>query len=93
MRDVLLESARRLGACLALLIDLFNPERIVIGSIYARAERYFRDEALRVVEQEALPRARRACEVLPAQLGDSIGDMAALSVGIDGMLQKHTYSD
>ena len=93
MREVLLESARRLGACLALLIDLFNPERIVIGSIYARAERYFRDEALRVVEQEALPRARRACEVLPAQLGDSIGDMAALSVGIDGMLQKHTYSD
>ena len=89
MRAVLSESARRLGACLALLIDLFNPERIVIGSIYARAERYFRDEAMRVVEQEALPRARCVCEVLPAQLGDAIGDMAALSVGIDGMLQKH----
>lgn len=88
MRAVLEESAKRLGACLALLIDLINPERIVIGSIYARAERYFRETALRVIEREALPFAARACEILPAQLGDAIGDMAALSVGIEGIRRQ-----
>ena len=86
MRAVLSESARRLGACLALLIDLFNPERIVIGSIYARAERWFRETALQVVRREALGRSCQACSILPAQLGEAIGDMAALSVGIDAVL-------
>jgi len=37
MLDVLRLSAEKLGLCLSLLIDLLNPERIVVGSIYARA--------------------------------------------------------
>ena len=43
MLAVLRESARHLGSCLAMLMDLLNPQRIVIGSVYARAERHFRD--------------------------------------------------
>ena len=31
--------------------------------------------------------SRGVCEVRPALLGDAIGDMAALSVAIDGVLQ------
>ena len=89
MRAALRQSAEKLGLCLALLIDLLNPERIVIGSIYARAERYFRQDALRVVEREALRRSSAACQILPAQLGDAIGDYAALSVAIDGLAQKN----
>lgn len=84
MQSVLETSARRLGQCLAMLIDLINPERIVIGSIYARAERWFRHAALEVVRAEALGLSQRACRILPAQLGDAIGDMAALSVAIHG---------
>ena len=86
MIQVLDESARRLGQCLALLIDVVNPERIIIGSIYARAERWFRETALQVVRREALGRSCQACSILPAQLGEAIGDMAALSVGIDAVL-------
>ena len=89
MRAALRQSAEKLGLCLALLIDLLNPERIVIGSIYARAERYFRQDALRVVEREALRRSSAACQILPAQLGDAIGDYAVLSVAIDGLAQKN----
>ena len=60
MQAVLEKSAQRLGACLAMLIDLLNPQKIVIGSIYARAEKWFRETALRVIEEEALvyPRQR-----------------------------------
>lgn len=86
MIQVLDESARRLGQCLALLIDVVNPERIIIGSIYARAERWFRETALQVVRREALGRSCQACSILPTQLGEAIGDMAALSVGIDAVL-------
>lgn len=78
-------SAERMGACFAMMIDLLNPERIVVGSIFARAERHFRDAMQRVIDREALPLSRAVCRVVPAQLGDAIGDYAALSVGIDGL--------
>ena len=78
-------SAERMGACFAMMIDLLNPERIVVGSIFARAEHHFRDAMQRVIDREALPLSRAVCRVVPAQLGDAIGDYAALSVGIDGL--------
>ncbi len=81
---VLRLSGQALGMACAMLIDLFNPERIVIGSIFARAERWFRQEMERVITEEALPASRALCRVLPAALGDAIGDIAALSVAIDG---------
>ena len=80
MQAVLEKSAQRLGACLAMLIDLLNPQKIVIGSIYARAEKWFRETALRVIEEEALIYPRQVCSIVPAALGDAIGDVAALSV-------------
>ena len=81
-------SAEQMGACFALLIDLLNPERIVVGSIFARAERHFRDTMQRVIDAEALELSRSVCQVVPAQLGDAIGDHAALSVGIDGLARR-----
>lgn len=79
-RRVLEKSADYLGRALAVLIDILNPERIVIGSIYARAERYFKDGALNAIRREALSLSSGVCEIVPAGLGDSIGDIAALSI-------------
>ena len=39
-REVLAESGRRLGQGLAVVIDLLNPERIVIGSVFARCHAF-----------------------------------------------------
>ncbi len=85
---VLTESARYLGRGLSLLIDLLNPERIVIGSIFARAERWFRPEMERIMEEEALAQARCCCRIVPAQLGDRIGDVAALTVAWNGLKEE-----
>ncbi len=85
MQAVLADSAEKLGMCLSLLIDLLNPERIIIGSIYARAERWYRDIAQQVIDREALCHSARVCKILPAELGDALGDYAALSVGINGL--------
>ena len=84
-RRVLEKSADYLGRALAVLIDILNPERIVIGSIYARAERHFKDGALSAIRREALSLSCGVCEIVPAGLGDSIGDIAALSIAWNGL--------
>lgn len=74
------ECGEMLGRGLAVLVDLLNPERIVLGSIYARSGHLLRDAMLRTLRSEALPRASQVVAVVPAELGDSIGDYAALGV-------------
>lgn len=73
-------SARYLGRGLSIVIDLINPEMIVIGSIYARNEAFMKPLMEEVITREALPLAGRVCRVVPAALGEEIGDYAALSV-------------
>ena len=75
-------SADYLGQGLSILIDILNPECIVIGSIYTRNELLFKPLIDRVLEREAIPSALGVCRIKPAQLGDSIGDYAALCVAI-----------
>ena len=72
--------AEKLGLGLSILIDIVNPEAIVIGSIYSRDQALF-DEIIReVIQKEALPLSASVCKILPAGLGDAIGDYAALSL-------------
>ncbi len=73
-------SARQLGKGLAIVVDILNPELIVIGSIYSRNEDMMRPFVEEVLSIEALPLANKVCRVVPAALGESIGDYAALSV-------------
>ncbi len=72
--------AQRLGQGLAILIDVLNPERIIIGSIYLRQRDLLEATMQAVLRQEALSRALNAVAVVPAGLGESIGDYAALAV-------------
>ncbi|HUO57449.1 MAG TPA: ROK family protein [bacterium] len=81
-RELLRESARYLGKGLAILIDLLNPEIIILGGIYARNERLLRPEALKVIRKEALARSQSVCRIVPSGLGERIGDVAALSVAV-----------
>lgn len=70
----------RLGQTLAILIDILNPECIVIGGLAMRLKEYLLGPARKVVEREALPQAAVACRICPAELGEEIGDVAALCV-------------
>ncbi len=79
------ECGRWLGQGLSLLMDAFNPERIVIGSIFARAGHLLWPEAARVIEAEAIPLNRAACQIVPAALGEQIGDYAALAIAADAV--------
>lgn len=74
--------AEKLGLGISLLIDLLNPERIVIGSIFERSEQLLRRKMEEVISREVLPQSGRVCRVLPAALGDEIGDYAAIAVAM-----------
>jgi glucokinase len=75
-------SGKYLGKGLSILIDILNPQRIVIGSVYARNPQLFEKACMEMIDREALKPARDVCEIVPAALGDQIGDYACLSVAM-----------
>jgi len=74
-----------LGQGLAILADILNPELIVIGSMAVRLGETLLAPARRAMQREALPGAYAACQVVPAALGERIGDIAALCAAIVGL--------
>lgn len=71
-----------LGKGLSILIDLLNPQRIVIGSVFARSGDLLRSAMERTIRQEALGQAAACCEIVPAVLGEEIGDYAAIATAL-----------
>ncbi|MDG0810168.1 ROK family protein [Cohnella rhizosphaerae] len=74
-----------LGRGLAVMVDVLNPEAIVIGSIYARQEPLLAPIVLETLRREALPRSLAACRILPSQLRENVGDAASLSVALHAL--------
>lgn len=70
-------TGHRLGQGLALVCDLLDVERIVLASIYARCEDLLAAPMHEVMNREILPSRTR---ILPAALGEQIGDYAALTI-------------
>jgi glucokinase len=75
-------SGEYLGRGISILIDLLNPEVIVIGSIFARCGDLLSESMQKAIERDALPFAAKVCRVVPAALGENIGDYAAIAVAI-----------
>jgi len=78
---------RMLGQGLALLVDVLNPECIVIGSIYARCTDLLRPALEETLKADALSDSAKACALLPAKLGERLGDYAALSLAMQAGAQ------
>ena len=75
-----------------MLIDVLNPEIIIIGSIFTRSKELLWPAARDVIEREALPLARQVCRVEPSMLGDEIGNYATLAAaqyGSEGIGTGH----
>lgn len=77
------DCGRKLGEGLSILIDILNPEVIVIGSIFARSENLLREAMAEAIAREALPVSAAVCRVVPAGLGEAIGDIASLAVAME----------
>lgn len=84
-RNLFDQCGARLGQALAIAVDLLNLDRIVVGGLFIRCEDLLRPAMERVLGEESLGPALDACRVVPAGLGESIGDAAALAVAAHGL--------
>ena len=82
--EIVRDTGTKLGEALAILVDILNPERIVIGGLAMRFGEMLLGPARVVLDQEAIPESVGICAIVPAALGEAIGDVAAICVAQDG---------
>jgi glucokinase len=78
--DVFRESAEKLATILAYTMDILNPAVIALGGVFMRNVDLFMPIVDPILDREVLPLARKVCRIVPAELGENIGDYAALAV-------------
>ncbi|GHU75464.1 hypothetical protein AGMMS49992_19500 [Clostridia bacterium] len=74
-----------LGKGISLLVDTLNPECVVIGSVFVRCEDLLRASMERELRREAIPYSLNGLRIVPAQTGESIGDLASVMVALYAM--------
>ena len=78
-----------LGYGLAILCDVINPERIIIGSIFGRCQELLEESMWRVIREEALIYTCNDLQVLPAGTGEQLGDFASIVVAQYGLKEAN----
>jgi glucokinase len=82
-RGVLSEVGRRLGYGLVGVINVFNPELVVLGGGALAAGDLLLDPARAVVAERALPPMSELARILPAHFGDEAGMLGAALLALD----------
>ena len=72
-REVFEETGYYLGLCVTNLINLFNPEMVVIGGGIAQAGELILEPIRRTATATAIRSLAKTCQILPAELGDNAG--------------------
>lgn len=80
--SVITESAEKFAKVVSLLVDLFNPEIIVAGGVFMRNYDLFMSIIAPIVKKESLMDSYEVCKILPAKIGENIGDYAALAIAV-----------
>jgi glucokinase len=81
----LTEIGRKLGSGIGSLVNIFNPELVVIGGGFAAAGDLVLDPAREVMRREALAPARDLVRVVPAELGPEAGLVGAALVAFEAL--------
>jgi glucokinase len=88
---VVTESGRWLGSGMASLIDVLNPQLVVLGSLGVVLGDLVLTPAREALGRYARPAAVAACEVVPAALGDRLSSVQAIMPALEQSptLEKH----
>ena len=76
---------RHLGAGIGSLVNIFNPELVVIGGGFAAAGDFILDPAREIVAREGLAHAGEHVRIVRAELGTSAGLIGAGLVAFDAL--------
>ena len=79
------EIGRHLGAGIGSLVNIFEPELIVLGGGLGEALDLYLDAALETMRKEALSPGRDLVRVVPAELGTDAGVVGAAFVGLEAL--------
>lgn len=79
-REVMLETAKILGAGVANIVNMFNPEVIVVVGGVTRAGDHLFAPLRAEVKRRAFPTAVAACRIVPGELGQAAGVVGAAGV-------------
>ncbi|MBR0025960.1 MAG: ROK family protein [Clostridia bacterium] len=74
-----------LGEGIAIIADVLDPEMIVIGGVFMRCEDLIKKTVWETVQREALPGIASELKIVPARLGENIGDIGAVMAALYGM--------
>lgn len=81
--DIYITCAEYLGRGLSLLVDILNPEVIILGSIYGRAKSLIEPFMREMLNKEAISISYNHCKIVAAGLSENIGDIAALTLALE----------
>ncbi|HOJ11092.1 MAG TPA: ROK family protein [Clostridiales bacterium] len=84
-KEIYAISGYYLGKGLSILIDILNPEIIIIGSIFSRSRDLLWPHAEKIIEKECLSYTKKVCKVVTSGLGEKIGDYAALAAAVSDL--------
>jgi len=80
--EVISKAATYLGIGLVNLVNIFNPEMIIIGGGLAKMGDLLLEPARRVVRERAFQLSARLVCIVPAQLGDDAGVLGAAAFAL-----------
>jgi glucokinase len=81
-KKVFAKSGRMLGKGLSIVIDILNPEKIVLGGVFMRSGALLIPAMEKEIKKHALENCALACEIVAAQLSENVGDIAAISIAV-----------
>lgn len=74
------ETAYYMGWGIANLVNILNPDIVLLGTIAIAAGDLLLDPIRKTVSEFAMPRPAETVKIAPAQLGEALGDLAAIAL-------------
>jgi glucokinase len=84
-RDVVALIGMRLGVGIANLVNIFNPDVVVVGGGVIAAGELLLEPARAVVAERALSPSRELVRIVPARFGAESGMLGAAALALDGI--------
>lgn len=84
------QSGTSLGLGLSSLINIFNPDAIVLGGYFAKLFGYLIEPIRRTVHQRVMAESLAACRILPSELGLYAGAIGAAHLVVDQVVANPT---
>ncbi len=86
--NILSQVGENLGKAVATLIQLFNPEIIILGGKIAEAKQYITIPMRHAINTYCMTRIRENTKIVPSTLGNSAGILGSASIVIENTFER-----